>query len=146
MIKNEKYTGDVIFQKTYTDETFMKRNNHGEFTQYYHAGGHEAIIDRKTFELAQGIIDLHHKERNLSGRVKKAQNHFSGKLYCGLCGAPLVFSHDSRYSNSSNYWVCGRHRKVAASCSLKRVLEETIQNSFTTVMNKLAFCSQVVES
>lgn len=34
MIRNEKYTGDVIMQKTYTDDRFNRHINRGERTQY----------------------------------------------------------------------------------------------------------------
>lgn len=29
MVGNEKYTGDAIFQKTYTDDCFNRHNNNG---------------------------------------------------------------------------------------------------------------------
>ncbi len=34
MVRNEKYTGDAIFQKTYTDVHFNRHNNNGEKDQY----------------------------------------------------------------------------------------------------------------
>ena len=34
MIYNEKYVGDVIFQKIYTDEHFNRHTNYGEKDQY----------------------------------------------------------------------------------------------------------------
>lgn len=30
MISNEKYVGDCLFQKTYSDSNFVRHNNHGE--------------------------------------------------------------------------------------------------------------------
>ena len=35
IIRNEKYTGDCLFQKTYTDSYFVRRRNLGELDQYY---------------------------------------------------------------------------------------------------------------
>lgn len=35
MLRNEKYTGDVLFQKTWTDDSFNRHNNYGERGQYY---------------------------------------------------------------------------------------------------------------
>ena len=34
IVRNEKYTGDVIFQKTYTDSSFNRHTNYGEQDQY----------------------------------------------------------------------------------------------------------------
>lgn len=36
MLANEKYTGDVIFQKTYTDSQFNRHTNYGERDRYAH--------------------------------------------------------------------------------------------------------------
>ena len=49
ILANEKYTGDVIFQKTYTDKNFNRHTNYGEVDQYMASDHHEAIIDEKTF-------------------------------------------------------------------------------------------------
>ena len=57
MIRNEKYTGDVIFQKTFTDDRFNQHVNHGEKNQYYMQDHHEAIVSREIFEAANAIID-----------------------------------------------------------------------------------------
>ena len=42
MLSNEKYVGDCIFQKTFSDSAFNRHNNHGEKDQYmvsnHHAG------------------------------------------------------------------------------------------------------------
>lgn len=34
ILKNEKYTGDVIYQKTYTDENYNRHKSNGEEDQY----------------------------------------------------------------------------------------------------------------
>ena len=51
IIGNEKYTGDVLFQKTYTDSSFNRHQNRGEVDQYLMQDHHEcplpAKIDRK---------------------------------------------------------------------------------------------------
>ena len=49
MVSNEKYTGDVIFQKTYTDKHFNRHNNNGEKDQYLIRNHHEPIISKEKF-------------------------------------------------------------------------------------------------
>ncbi|MCD3207387.1 recombinase family protein, partial [Clostridium botulinum C] len=56
IIRNEKYTGDVIFQKTYTDSSFNRHTNYGEQDQYLCTAHHEAIIDHEVFNKANEVM------------------------------------------------------------------------------------------
>lgn len=49
IIRNERYTGDVIFQKTYTDSGFNRYTNYGEHDQYLCTAHHEAIVSHEVF-------------------------------------------------------------------------------------------------
>ena len=49
IIGNEKYTGDVLFQKTYTDSSFNRHQNRGELDQYLMQDHHEAIIHEESW-------------------------------------------------------------------------------------------------
>ncbi len=66
MLSNEKYVGDCLFQKTYSDPRFVRHNNHGEQTQYLVKDHHEAIISREDFEAALALF--------ISGRRKKVSS------------------------------------------------------------------------
>ena len=48
-------TGDVLFQKTYTDSSFNRHQNRGEADQYLMQDHHEAIITREEYELANAV-------------------------------------------------------------------------------------------
>ena len=56
IIKNEKYTGDVIFQKTFTDDGFKRHRNNGDYDQFFCENHHEAIISHEMFEKANELI------------------------------------------------------------------------------------------
>ena len=56
IIRNEKYTGDCIFQKTYTDSNFNRHKNDGHLDQYYVPDHHEAIISHENFEAAAALF------------------------------------------------------------------------------------------
>lgn len=56
MACNEKYIGDAIFQKTYSDSLFNRHKNNGEKEQYLIRNHHEPIISRVDFEAAQKVI------------------------------------------------------------------------------------------
>ena len=49
---NEKYTGDCIFQKTYTDSNFNRHKNDGILDKYLVPNHHEAIISHEDFKAA----------------------------------------------------------------------------------------------
>ena len=54
IIKNEKYKGDLLLQKTITTDPISKRRieNFGEEEQYYVRDHHEPIVSREVWEQA----------------------------------------------------------------------------------------------
>ena len=146
MLRNEKYTGDVLFQKTWTDESFNRHNNYGERGQYYSRDHHEAIISHEDYEKAQSAIIQRGREKGCeSGSNKCLQRYaFSGKILCGECGATLKRS--IRYNTSGQYiiWICNTHIKDNSVCSLKYLDEDDIRDAFSRMMNKLHTAHDVV--
>lgn len=147
MLQNERYVGDVLYQKTYSDQNFVRHVNRGECDQYLHYDHHQAIIPREQFERVQDLIALHRQEKSIGTETQKYQERyaFSGKIVCGECGAHLkrriVYG---RVRGSYVSWVCGTHLKSKDSCSMKAISEETIKDAFTTVTNKLIFSRQTL--
>lgn len=58
IILNEKYCGDVLYQKTYTKDylTHKSVRNRDVLPQYYWENNHPAIIDRDTWNKAQELM------------------------------------------------------------------------------------------
>ena len=52
ILKNEKYTGDVMLQKTYVSDVFSgkQRRNAGQMDRYMIHEHHPAIVSREMFE------------------------------------------------------------------------------------------------
>lgn len=145
MVGNEKYTGDIVFQKTYTDEHFNRHNNHGEKDQYLIQNHHEPIISHEEFEAAQDIIEQRGKEKRLEKQSKKYQNRypFSGKIICGQCGG--TFKRRTHTSGKHPYaWCCSTHIADIKKCSLKYIPECDFEYAFVTMMNKLIFGHETV--
>ena len=59
ILRNEKYCGDVLMQKTFTVDyiTHKTKKNEGERDQYYIADHHDAIVTREVWNKAQKILD-----------------------------------------------------------------------------------------
>lgn len=146
IIRNEKFTGDVIFQKTYTDSQFNRHINHGMENQYLCEGHHEAIVSHEVFDAANEVMNQRGKEKGNGENTSRYQNRyaFSGKIKCGECGS--VFKRRRHYKPSGEYiaWCCNRHIEDNNSCSLKYITDEGIKAAFTTMMNKLVFGEQVI--
>ena len=141
MLRNEKYVGDCLFQKTYSDFQFKRHTNRGERDQYYMQDHHEAIVSREDFESAQKLI----QQRALEKGIKKGDPKytkrfpFTKKIVCGECGS--TFKRRINGFGESKYpaWVCKQHLEDVGSCSMKYIHEEAVEQAFITMMNKLVF-------
>ncbi len=96
MLRNEKYIGDALLQKTYIADIFthQSKRNMGELPKYYVHDCHPAIIDRETFRKVQEEIARRTGKRRTSSKAKTELGKYSGKfafselLFCGECGSP----------------------------------------------------------
>lgn len=135
ILKNEKYKGDALLQKTYTESflTHKLKKNNGEVPQYYVENNHPAIIDKDTWELVQ--IELERRKSNFS---KSGQNLFANLLFCSECGN--VFGPQVFHSNEEKYrtirYVCNgkkekyNREKLKFKCPAVSVREEYVIEAF----------------
>lgn len=147
IIKNEKYIGDALFGKTFTDDSFKRKVNRGDKNQYFMEGHHSAIIDKETFEQAQQMLVQNAKSKNIVQEDDKYQNRysFSGILKCGECGGTFKRRIQTKNKNEKYVaWACTTHLKDKHSCSMKFIKDEQIKLSFITMMNKLVFSHQIL--
>ncbi len=142
MIRNEKYTGDVIFQKTFTDENFNRHVNYGERNQYYAKDHHEPIISHDTFEKANSIVEKNGREKGIEKYAGKYKNRYalSGKIICGECGATWKRVKLGGYFG----FACNTHIKNKDLCSMKTIPEDSVKSAFATMMNKLSIAREVI--
>lgn len=146
IIRNEKFTGDVIFQKTYTDSSFTRHINNGECDQYLCEGHHEAIVSHEVYERANEVMNQRGREKGNGENTQRYQNRygFSGKIRCGECGG--VFKRRIHYKPSGNYvaWCCTNHIENKDACSMKYITDDGVKAAFLTMMNKLIFAHQQI--
>ena len=85
ILKNEKYCGNALLQKTYISDFLTKKakKNQGEFPQYFVENDHEGIIDVDVWNEVQSMID--NRDRTYSGC-----SVFSHKLVCSVCGGTFI--------------------------------------------------------
>lgn len=141
ILTNEKYTGDVIFQKTYTDLQFNRHTNWGEKDQYFCEGHHEAIISHDEFEIAAQLLKQHSAEKGIIKGSDKYQNRyaFSGNIICGECGSNLRRRIHTCKSQKYAAWLCNTHLLDTNACSMRYIRNEDLERAFLTMMNKLIY-------
>ena len=126
ILKNEKYTGDALLQKTYIENHLTKRKcfNRGELPQYYAESTHPAIIDHEMYEKVQVLIAERREKTNVQKDVT-ARYPFSGLIVCGCCGA-----HYHRRTNPTRItWQCVTYlRRGKKHCAAKQISEETLRS------------------
>lgn len=81
ILANEKYTGDVIFQKAYTDETFNRHTNYGEVDQYMAPDHHEAIISHSDFDAANALVNQRTAEKGIDKRLMETTHYLGDSFY-----------------------------------------------------------------
>lgn len=146
ILSNEKYVGDVLFQKTYTDSHFNRHTNYGQRDQYVMHNHHEAIVSREDFEAAGLLICQRAKEKGILKGTDKYQNRypFSGKIVCGACGAKFKRRIHSACRVKYAAWSCKQHIDDISKCSMQYIREDALERAFVTMMNKLVFGRKVV--
>ncbi len=146
MLANEKYTGDVVFQKTYTDSQFNRHVNRGEKDRYAMADHHEAIINREEFDAVQALIQQRAREKGIVKGSGKYQNRycFSGRIICGECGDTFKRRIHSCSGNTYAAWCCSTHINDKIQCSMKYVEEDVLKAAFITMMNKLIYAHRMI--
>ena len=111
ILRNEKYCGDVILQKTVTIDCISKtrKKNEGEAPMYIVENNHPPIISRDTFNRVQeelsrrNAIKPSSQKTALTASGKYSKYALTDTLICGECG--------SRYKRVT--WTsCGRKRIV----------------------------------
>ena len=129
MLKNEKYVGDILLQKYYSENHISKRTlvNNGVLKKYLVTDNHEPIIDRDTFERVQKII-ADKAERN--PRVAPYDYQFKNMVFCGCCGAKYYRKKVHTGTPSEHFvWKCNSYNNAGKDkCSNKQIPDDVLLN------------------
>ena len=136
ILRNEKYKGAALLQKSFTVDFLQKKMkvNEGEVPQYYVEHSHKAIIDPEEWERVQLELD----RRKNSPRRTHCNSPFAGKLICGDCGE--IFGSKVWHSNDKyrkTIWQCNAKYKHKSPCSTPHLAESDLQQHFITALSQL---------
>jgi DNA invertase Pin-like site-specific DNA recombinase len=137
ILRNEKYMGDALLQKTYIDDFLTKKVkvNKGEIPQFYVAESHPAIIEAETFEMAREEI---RKRGERGSRQQSGRGCFSSRVVCGECGGffgSKVWHSTSKYRRT--VWRCNQKYGGGKKCNTPHVYEDDIKRAFIAAFNML---------
>ncbi|RJR13037.1 recombinase family protein [Candidatus Parcubacteria bacterium] len=115
LLRNEKYCGDALLQKTYIENCISKKmkKNNGELPKYLVKDHHEAIISRSLFERVQVEIARRAGKRKVSDKTSKTQqSKYSSRyaltelLICGDCGTAFRRVTWAKRGKKKVVWRC----------------------------------------
>lgn len=149
MIRNEKYMGDALLQKTYTVDFMTKKKvmNKGIVPQYYVEDNHEPIIPKTLFYMVQEEIARRSSMSKAAVTRKKNQKSrysgmyaLTGKVICGECGHEYRRVTWSRNGQKKIVWRCTerlengtKHCKKSPSIP-EPALNHTIMNAMSRIV------------
>ena len=136
ILRNEKYKGAALLQKTFTVDFLQKKTkvNEGEVPQYYVEQSHEAIIPPAEWERVQ----LEIARRKNSPRRTMSYSPFTGKIVCGDCGdvfGSKVWHSTSKYRRT--IWRCNAKYENGDPCNTPHIYEDDLKAHFLAALSQL---------
>lgn len=142
ILKNEKYIGDALLQKTYTVDVLTKKRvqNNGIVPQYYVENNHEPIIPRDLYMQVQEEMlrraNMHSGEK-MKKRVYSSKYALSSIVYCSKCGDIYRRIAWNNRGKHSIVWRCvNRVEHGPDCCNARTVKEEDLQNAVVNAINQ----------
>jgi hypothetical protein len=135
ILKNEKYMGDAILQKTFTIDYLSKKSkaNQGELPKYHVKNSHPAIIEPEIHDLVQREI-----ARRAGKPVKNGLGVFARQVFCGSCGGSYgakVWHSRDKYRRI--VFQCNEKYGSGKRCVTPHVTEEALKQAFVVALNQL---------
>ena len=143
MLRNEKYKGIYVFNRTIAKTESNTRNNHKnkpEDEVIRIPGGMPQIVDDDTFDRVQMI--LKGRPHNVPYAKAKESYMLSGRVFCGLCGASYNgnLQYSGRNKDKLVTYRCGkRHDHGDAHCGNKDVNRDYLKSFVFKRIGEMVF-------
>lgn len=135
ILRNEKYVGDLLLQKTLIENHLSKKQvlNAGQLPQFYITDDHEPIISREVFSKVQDeIVRRTEKHGHPAGKTSV----FTGKIHCAICGK----NYRRKTTAYNTVWCCSTfNTKGKAYCNSKVIPEETLKATIAAALGIAEF-------
>lgn len=125
ILSNERYTGVYLYGSVRVE------------------GGMPVIVDRETFDAVQ---NYKRKKGNPVGRKKSDYGYYAltGKVFCGICGEPMIgISGTGRSGSLYYYYTCRGHRSKEA-CQKKPVGRDYLEHAVAKALVDQVLTPEVI--
>ena len=150
ILRNEKYCGDLMLQKTYTVDylSHKRKDNKGQRRKYYVQDAHEAIIPRDQWERVQRRLDRQKEKAIGANRDLNKYNTkypLSGMLICYQCGKSYKRRHwtsgykskEGKFVYQCESYVNPEEHGFQERCGSKAIGEVLLLKMCAEVINKI---------
>lgn len=141
ILRNEKYMGDALLQKTYTTDFLNKTRvkNNGIVPQYYVEDDHEAIIPKEIYMMVQEELARRKVVKTSANGKKRSYscNHcFSQIVIYGECNEMFRRLHWNNRGVKSIVWRCiSRLESTGLECHARTINELVLQDAVVKAIN-----------
>ena len=134
ILKQEKYIGDALLQKTITENG--GNDNNGEIAQYYIENNHEPIIDRETFQQAQ--TERAYRASRVKQNLTVTYSELTSKVECGHCGKNYNRRVNSKIRNFGKAgWMCKTaNNRGITICPSNTINEDLLRSMIVDAFNE----------
>lgn len=142
ILRNEKYIGDALLQKTYTTDFLTKKwiKNNGTVPQYYVENNHEGIIPKDLYMLVQEELVRRrtvHTSPNSKKRSYSCNHCLSQIIFCAECGEMYRRIHWNNRGTKSIVWRCiSQLERTEHACRSRTVNELLLQDISIKAINQ----------
>lgn len=133
ILANREYVGDTVNFKTYSKSNKLKKRLRNDLENILiFENTHEAIVDRKTFDLVQKHF-AGRKRPDKQGEVDK----FAGYVFCGDCGKRLYLHRGKTIKPENNHFQCGGFQTRTTDCTAHYIRESVLESVVLTSLKKM---------
>lgn len=135
ILRNEKYMGDLLLQKSLSESHLTKRQvkNEGQLPQFYISEDHEPIVARTVFSRVQAEISRRADKHKCGAGSKSV---FTGKIRCGICGKNFR----RKTTPYNTVWCCSTfNTRGKAYCASKAIPEDTLKTCISDALGRKNF-------
>ncbi|RKW68674.1 MAG: recombinase [Veillonella sp.] len=143
ILRNEKYIGDVLLQKTYTTDFLNKTRvkNNSLMPQYYVEGNHKAIIPKEIYlQVQEELVRRRVVKTSTNGKKRSCScNHCVSQIViCGECGEMFLRLHRNNRGVKSIVWLCiSRLESPEIECHARTINELVLQDAVVKSINQM---------
>lgn len=135
IIRNVRYKGDALLQKTYKDEfPYKKKKNNGELDMYYIKNANPPIVDAEIFDKANRLIK--EQAELYKGKASNEEHVLYQKIYCQECG--------TKYRRKRDFWMCRTKDQQGSLCSSHQIAEQDVYKGYVNMHNRLVNNTEII--